>query len=169
MLGHESSWGIYLKCAFWGSFIGVFADITANLSIISKMLIPVIDGADGGFGLEYFSGDALVILIDGLIHLFLLDCEVTFAKTAWVVASIAVFLDLVAWACHDIGDAVDESLILTLHIVFFEVGHFFVVFGKGPGGWTTAGFDHGSDISEIGVVAGFILKVEELLCLLYVH
>ena len=92
-----------------------------------KLSIPVIDGSNGRFDFEYLGCYSLVSLFDGLVHFFLLDGEVTFPEGAWIIPGVAMFLDLVFGSSHDGGNSIDESLILSFHLISFEVWHSIVV------------------------------------------
>ena len=133
------------------------------------MSIPVINGANRWLGLQHLMRNPFIILLDGLIHLFLLYCEVTLAGSSGIVPRIPVFLYLVFGACHYLCYSVYESLVLSLHVVSLEIWLVVVVFGSGPGCRAPPGFDHGFYLFEVGVVSSFVLEVQEFLCFFYVH
>ena len=166
---NKGSGSVELKCAFRGSLIGVLTNIAPYFPVVPEMFIPIINGANRWLGLQHLVRNPLVILLDGLIHLFLLYREVTLAGRSWIVPRVSMFLYLVPGTCHYVCYSVDKSLVLSLHIVSLEIWLVVVVLGSGPGCWTPPGFDHGFYLFEISVVPGFVLEVQEFLCFFYVH
>ena len=169
MCRDKCSGSIELKCTFGGPLISVLANIAPNFSIVPEMFIPVINGANRRLGLQYLMRNPLVILFDGLIHLFLLYREVALAGSSRIVPRISVLLYLVPRPCHYICYSVDKSLVLSLHVVSLEIWLVVVVLGSGPGCRTPPGFDHRFYLFEVGVVPGFVLEVQKFLCFFYVH
>ena len=169
MCRDKGSGSVELKCAFGGPLIGVLANIAPYFPIVPEMFIPVINGANRWLGLQHLVRNPLIILLDGLIHLFLLDRKVTLAGRSWIVPRVSMFLYLVPGPCHYVCYSVDKSFVLSLHIVSLEIWLVVVILGSGPGCRTPPGFDHGFYLFEISVVPGFVLKVQEFLCFFYVH
>ena len=169
MCRDKGSGSVELECAFRCPLIGVLTNIAPNFSIVPEMFISVINGANRWLGLQHFVGNPLVILLDSLIHLFLLYCEVALSGSSGIVPRVSVFLYLVPGPCHYVCYPVDESLILSLHVISLEIWLVVVVLGSGPGCRTPPGFDHRFYLFEVGVVPGFVLEVQEFLCFFYVH
>ena len=80
-----------------------------------------------------------------------------------------MFFNLKSWASHDISYAVDNTLILFLEFISLEVGHSVWVIIVGMGDGVSLGFDSGFSMSEIGIMSGFVLEIEELLCFFDIH
>ena len=93
----------------------------------------------------------------------------TLTKSARVVPRVSMLFDLIPGPCHDICDAIDETFILPLHIISFEVGYFLVIFRVGERRGLSSRLDHRFDPSKVSIVPSLILKVHELLCFLDVH
>ena len=134
-----------------------------------KLSIPIINGSNGRFGFKNLSGYPLIVLLDSLIHFFLLNGKMTFLKSARIVPSITMLLNLMLRSCHNICNSVDKPLVLSLHIISLEIWHPIIIIRRSPQSITPSGFNHGFTLSQISVVPSFVLKVQKLLCFLYVH
>lgn len=93
----------------------------------------------------------------------------TFWGERAVVASISLFFNLQLRASHYISDAVDDAFILPLHVISLKVGHSGGLISWRIGDSGSLGFDCRPCLPKIGIVPGFVLKVEELLCFFNAH
>lgn len=93
----------------------------------------------------------------------------TFGGKWAVIARVSLLFDLQLRASHYISDAVDDAFILPLHVISLKVGHSGGLVSWIIGNCSSLGFDCRPCLPKIGVVPGFVLKVEELLCFFDVH
>jgi hypothetical protein len=169
VFGHELAGLVDIESAFGGPAVGVLADIAPELPIVLELSIPVLDGADGRLDLQNLLGYLFVAMVDRFTLFFMLNGEVAFAFKASIVARVSLLLDLIARPSHNFSDAVDESLIASLHIVLLKIGLLARFITLRPGLRIAACLDHRFNIPQVGVVACLVLKIKEFLCLFDIH
>ena len=169
VLRHKSPWWIDLQSALRSPSICIFAYIAPNLSIMLKLLVPIINGANGWLCFQYFRCNSFIILLNIFIWSFLLDCKMTFSESTRVVSRVSMFFDLVLGPSHDVSYTINKTLILSLHIISFEVWYFLIIFRIGERRGLSSSPDHRLHSFQISIMPSLILKVQELLCFLDVH
>jgi hypothetical protein len=114
-------------------------------------------------------GEKVVAFTDDFFLFFLLNCQMTFGGERTVVARVALFFDLELGTSHYVSNTVDNAFVLAFHVVSLKIGHSRgLVRGRiGDGG--SLRLYCGFCTTKIGVVAGFVLKVEKLLGFFDVH
>ena len=103
-------------------------------------------------------------------HLAFLDGKVTLGHERSIVASVAVLLDLYLVTSHDIANPINKSFILFFKLIPLKICHFAALLdGGGTSPAVSMCLDGGFDAPEVGIVPGFVLKVDKLLCLFDIH
>lgn len=133
---------IYFKSTLGIPLLCILANITPNLSIMLKLSIPIINSSNRRFCLKHLCRNPLIALLNRLIHLFLFNSKMTFSKSSRIISRIPMFLYLVLRPSHYSSNSVDQPLILSLHIISFEVRHAIVLIRRCPRRLSPSGFDH---------------------------
>jgi hypothetical protein len=145
-----------------------FADVPTSLLILLIVVVPILDSPNRWFTVEQSLRKMVVLLVNAFLGTALLYREVAARLKGTVVASIPLLLHLAVLATHYIGYAVDQSLVLVLHVVSFEV-RYTTVLVQGAVRVPAGGNDGGTCLPEMLIVASLVLEVDELLTALDIH
>lgn len=107
MLWNEVCWWIKDKCAFGGSFFGIFTEYLFPIFDLLIVIIPVLDGANGRLTLEYFIGEQIIFFINLYLCFFLFNSEMTFWYECMIIARVSMLLNLGLLLTQNICKSID--------------------------------------------------------------
>jgi hypothetical protein len=88
-----------------------------------ELLVPVVYSPNRRLCIKHSVSYSFVSLVNTFVRSLLLNRIVTLGHKGMIVPSITLLFHLISRSRHNLAYAIDEALILPLHVVSFEIGN----------------------------------------------